>query len=548
MPNLSQLRRQKMLGFLDRIRKEHTDDESLAAISEIENALTAKKYGLVWEEHEERADVEMKQGIPVWTEDAGKEIISGADLPVHFLLEGDNLHSLRLLEKTHSGRVDLIYIDPPYNRGKTDFIYDDNYVAAEDGFRHSKWLSFMGKRLLAARELLSKKGLLFISIDDNEVAQLKMLCDEIFGESGFINLFVWKRNSSGKTEKDKFTVNTEYVLLYAKSGGYSLNPAYKPLADSSQKLYNKDDHDGRGRYQTVSLQKPRDPGPDTTYDYVDNNGKVWKCPPKGWRMRYEKIKALENDGRLVLSGRSLRVKDYWNERKNEGKRIDTLWDDLPENSKASKDLEMILGKAGLFDNPKPVELVRRCLEVADQDAVVLDFFAGSGTTGQAVLELNREDGGHRQFILCTNDEGGICGSVTWPRLRTVITGVRPDGTIYSEGIPVNLKYYRAGFAEKCPADPETNAGSALLPHIKELIQLKTGRIFDSRTEPLILTDEEADALFGDPDRLELCRNLYLSADVLLTLEQEQALKEREIQTHIVPDCFYETELMEVGER
>ena len=164
MPNLSQLRRQKMLGFLDRIRKEHTDDESLAAISEIENALTAKKYGLVWEEHEERADVEMKQGIPVWTEDAGKEIISGADLPVHFLLEGDNLHSLRLLEKTHSGRVDLIYIDPPYNRGKTDFIYDDNYVAAEDGFRHSKWLSFMGKRLLAARELLSKKGLLFISV------------------------------------------------------------------------------------------------------------------------------------------------------------------------------------------------------------------------------------------------------------------------------------------------------------------------------------------------------------------------------------------------
>ena len=231
MPNLSQLRRQKMLGFLDRIRKEHTDDESLSAISEIENALTAKKYGLVWEEHEERADVEMKQGIPVWTEDAGKEIISGADLPVHFLLEGDNLHSLRLLEKTHSGRVDLIYIDPPYNRGKTDFIYDDNYVAAEDGFRHSKWLSFMGKRLLAARELLSKKGLLFISIDDNEVAQLKMLCDEIFGESGFINLFVWKRNSSGKTEKDKFTVNTEYVLLYAKSGGYSLNPAGQLLVN-----------------------------------------------------------------------------------------------------------------------------------------------------------------------------------------------------------------------------------------------------------------------------------------------------------------------------
>ena len=152
-------------------------------LGEIESELNAKKYGLVWEEHEEAVDAKMRTHIPVFTEDASKEITCDTGGIYNFLLEGDNLHSLRLLEKTHEGRIDVIYIDPPYNRGKDDFVYDDNYVGTEDAFKHSKWLSFMEKRLRIAYSLLSEDGLMFVSIDDNEQAALKNLTDDIFSEA-----------------------------------------------------------------------------------------------------------------------------------------------------------------------------------------------------------------------------------------------------------------------------------------------------------------------------------------------------------------------------
>lgn len=336
-------------------------------------------------------------------------------------IEGDNLEVLKLLQESYLGMIDTIYIDPPYNTGN-DFIYMDDFKmsASEyaeeigmydelgnrmyrntdtNGRFHSDWCSMIYSRLLLARNLLSEEGLIFISIDDNEVAALKVICDEVFGTDNFINIFVWQRNSSAKTESGKFTVNTEYILLYAKSYNYALNAAFKPLSEASQKLFKFDDGDGRGKYQTVSLQKPRDPGPETTYDYVDNTGKVWPCPPKGWRMKYEKIKALENDNRLVFSGKSLRVKDYWNERENEGKRIDTLWDDLSQNTAGSNELKQLLNKAGVFDNPKPTDLIMRCLEIGTKNGIVLDFFSGSGTTADAVMRLNEKDGGKRKYIM-----------------------------------------------------------------------------------------------------------------------------------------------------
>lgn len=336
-------------------------------------------------------------------------------------IEGDNLQVLKLLQESYLGMIDTIYIDPPYNTGN-DFIYMDDFKmsASEyaeeigmydelgnrmyrntdtNGRFHSDWCSMIYSRLLLARNLLSEEGLIFISIDDNEVAALKVICDEVFGTDNFINIFVWQRNSSAKTESGKFTVNTEYILLYAKSYNYALNAAFKPLSEASQKLFKFDDGDGRGKYQTVSLQKPRDPGPETTYDYVDNTGKVWPCPPKGWRMKYEKIKALENDNRLVFSGKSLRVKDYWNERENEGKRIDTLWDDLSQNTAGSNELKQLLNKAGVFDNPKPTDLIMRCLEIGTKNGIVLDFFSGSGTTADAVMRLNEKDGGKRKYIM-----------------------------------------------------------------------------------------------------------------------------------------------------
>ena len=192
MANLSQEKRQRMLAFLETIREEHKDDdEVLIALGEIENELNAKKYGLVWERHEEAVDVQMRDNIPVFTECVDKEITTTTG-GVNFLLEGDNLHSLRLLEKTHAGRIDYIYIDPPYNTGSSDFRYDDSIVIKEDGYRHSKWISFINERLLIAKRLLSEDGLIFISIDDHEVAPLTLLCNDIFGEDNHVETVIWK--------------------------------------------------------------------------------------------------------------------------------------------------------------------------------------------------------------------------------------------------------------------------------------------------------------------------------------------------------------------
>lgn len=531
--NISKVKREELLRQVAEIRNklmEHQDENTnqlLVYLSNIEKDINGKKYGLVFEEHREAVDELLENHVPVLVEEESLKIDNGGQQ--NFLIEGDNLASLKLLEKTHKGKIDFIYIDPPYNRGKTDFIYDDDFVIKEDTFRHSKWCSFMKNRLELAKKLLSKKGLLFISIDDNEVAALKILCDEILGAENFINLFVWQRNSSAKTEKGKFTVNTEYVLLYAKTSSYSLNPAYKPLSEASQKLFKFDDNDGRGKYQTVSLQKPRDPGPETTYDYIDNTGKVWPCPPKGWRMKYEKIKALENDNRLVLTGNSLRVKDYWNERENEGKRVDTLWNDLPQNTAGSGELEIIMGRPNSFDNPKPTDLIKRCLEISNKNAICLDFFAGSGTTGHAVMKLNAEDGGKRKFILCTNNENNICRDVTYERIKRVIA---------KEDYKANLKYYKVDFVPITEQMYYEYADKLLL-HIKELVELENGLDFDGNKKVAIcLTDEDLQEFTSSLGDRTTYKAVYVGHDVFVTPEIESNLNTLGIKINIIPDYYY----------
>ena len=202
MPNLSQLKRERMLAFLQKIKDEHRDDDDmLIALGEIESELTSKKYGLVWEQHEETVDVMMRDHIPVFTEIPEREITAAPGQGYNFILEGDNLHSLRLLEKTHKGKIGVIYIDPPYNTGGKDFTYDDQYVDGNDAYRHSKWISFMAARLRSMRELLSKTGVIFISIGEQEVASLKILCDEIFGEDNGITIFSRQMKSGGAKGK-----------------------------------------------------------------------------------------------------------------------------------------------------------------------------------------------------------------------------------------------------------------------------------------------------------------------------------------------------------
>ena len=231
MSNLSQEKRKEMLEYINKLKEIHKDDESIIALEKIETALTEKKYGLVWEEHEEEVDKKLVHNIPVFTEVEDRKIIADENEGFNFLLEGDNLHSLKLLEKTHKGKIDVIYIDPPYNLGKDDFQYNDRFVGEDDGFKHSKWLSFISERLNLAYKLLSETGFIAISIDETEYAPLKLLCDDIFGEENRLITFHIQVRYDNKNlnEKNDWQPVMEYVLFYSKQSNKML--ANKPYDD-----------------------------------------------------------------------------------------------------------------------------------------------------------------------------------------------------------------------------------------------------------------------------------------------------------------------------
>lgn len=221
--NLSKVKREKLLSKLELLKQQIDDEDMIAILNEVETELTKKKYGLVWEEHSEKVDKQMKSSIPVFIEDKNKEIVSDESLPFNFLLEGDNLHSLKLLEKTHKGKIDVIYIDPPYNTENKDFVYDDRKIGIDDAYRHSMWISFMNRRLQIAHRLLTDQGVIFISIDNNEYANLKLLCDQIFGENNFVTtIHVELSATQGMKVKaakmGNVVKNGEFVLIYSKDG------------------------------------------------------------------------------------------------------------------------------------------------------------------------------------------------------------------------------------------------------------------------------------------------------------------------------------------
>ena len=545
MANLSQQKRQRMLEFLQRLREEHKEDDSvLIALGEIESELNAKKYGLVWEQHEEAVDVMMRDAIPVFTEDTEREITTVPGGAYNFLLEGDNLHSLRLLEKTHKGRIDVIYIDPPYNTGNKDFVYDDKYVDAVDGFRHSKWLSFIGERLRIAVNLLSEKGCILISINDLEYAQLKMLCDDVIGEDKYIGTLIWKsRQNKDNRNITGVSVDHEYVLAYAKETGIRNFKGGERLTDR----YSNPDNDPRGPWTSgnmvgIATEEQR---PNLHYDFIDHRtGINYGKPSMGWRYDRNTMRRLVDENRIIFpdtpDGRPRR-KVFLSDVKEVRPGFSSIIGADIYTRNGTADVVSVFGKRA-FDFPKPVELLKQLLDqTTAAESIILDFFAGSGTTAQAVLELNKEDGGSRSFILCTNNENNICESVTYPRIKTVISGARSDGSTYSEGIPANLKYYHTAFV---PKDDE-NLSDALLGHIAEMIQLEHGVKLDGQHYIMVLDDDEADALAAHWNEYPNVKALYVSKNVLFTTEQNALF--RDVEIHIIPDYYFNFELREVGE-
>ena len=531
--NISKKKRDDLLDKIKQIRafiaaapRDENTGNLLSYLSELEKDVNGKKYGLVFEEHREEIDEVLDTHTPVLTEDADLFIDHGGQM--NFLLEGDNLAALKLLEKTHRGNIDLIFIDPPYNTRNGDFGYDDSRVDLTDTFRHSKWVSFMSERLLVARRLLKNDGVIFIAIDDNEQAALKLLCDQLFGEENFLASIIWQHSIQPKGYSGTFSVHHNYILCYQKTAQFVLNSL--PRTDEDNKAYANPDNDPRGRWRSGDVRNALY-RPNLIYDIISPSGNVIKPCANGWRWSKETVEEKIKSGEIIFSKDETRIirKIYLDTL--EGRTPETIWfgKDVGTTRSAMSEIKEIFGSSA-FGTPKPTSLIERTLRLISRtDATVLDFFAGSGTTGHAVMKLNAEDGGTRRFILCTNNENGICRDVTYERIRRVID---------KEDYAASLKYYKVGYV---PISDRMyyEYADELLRHIRELVELENGINFTGNEEiAIVLTDEELEIFLDDEGICKRCRKLYMGHDVLLDAQQAQALQEYNIAVNVIPDYYY----------
>lgn len=468
--------------------------EQKSALLELLNE--KKQYGLVWENHEEDVEELLRVQLPVLTEVPERRIMSeDKDAPDHIIIEGDNLHALTSLCYTHEGKIDVIYIDPPYNTGNKDFIYNDSFVDAEDSYRHSKWLSFMEKRLRIAHKLLSDRGVIFISIDDNELSNLTLLCVEIFGSNNQIAILPTIMNLKGNQDEFGFAGTHEYTIVFAKNkSSCSLNEF--PIDESELESW---DEDGIGYFKKGATLKrtgedaPREERPfgyfpilinketlavstikDEEYSRIYNKeiksfdddfveqlcssyserGFEVLLPTIGnvkasWRWGFSTVK--KNIDEIIVSNGREGFALYKKQRPELGelptKKPKTLFYKAQYSSGNGTQQILDIFKEKKFSNPKPINLIQDFLTIgSSKDSILLDFFAGSGTTLHATMQLNAEDGGHRQCILVTNNENDICEAVTYERNKRAINGYSTQKGIDIEGLSKNnLRYFKTEF-------------------------------------------------------------------------------------------------------
>ena len=455
-----------------------TKEKLLAEIGRLKKELKKKKkYGLVWEDKPEDVVEMCKEKLPVIKEVKGKKIITDKNKPINLLIEGDNYHTLSILNYTHAGKIDAIYADPPYNTGAKNWLYNNDYVDGNDAFRHSKWLSFMEKRLKLAKSLLKKEGIIVVTIDDYEVATLTLLMNEIFGEENHLGTVVIKSNPSGRSTTSGFAVAHEYALFYARSSSAKIG-RLRRSEDQIARYKEKDKASNfewvnfRARYSTISprLQYPlfiKKNGsdfriPDLEWNSANRNFKLLEKPNNDefirypiddsnqlrcWKWGIETVKNQKDTDMAVRLDQRKQPTVYVKARmKDEGMLPLTWWDKTEYSATAygTNLLSKMMSNDNPFDYPKSLYAVIDSLRVlsSNKDAIFLDFFAGSGTTGHAVMKLNQEDGGKRQFILSTNNEKKIAENVTYLRIKKVITGYANE-----KGIPANLRYFKTNFVD-----------------------------------------------------------------------------------------------------
>ena len=459
--NISKQKREDLLNKIKEIRtfisaapQDENTGNLLSYLSDLEKDVNGKKYGLVFEEHREEIDEVLDTHTPVLSEEKDLFIDNGGHL--NFLIEGDNLASLKLLEKTHKGKIDLIYIDPPYNRGINDFKYDDDFIVKSDGYIHSKWLSFIKERLVIARKLLSDAGAIFISIDDNEQANLKLLCDSILGENNFAGMIPWRKRTAKTDVPFGISQDYEWILIYAKSDQFN---AFTKR-ENQRKYYSTPDIPGREwRAHDLTTQRTAVERPNSAFTLIDpkNGNKYPVNPNRVWAVTKDTFPQYLNENRIIFPGdynflkiskpqmRYFRDEDEAKAIKKTGSvaGVSATTTQLPSDVGMTKEGTADLGKLfaeKAFPYPKPVELIKYLIQIGTvnkEDALVLDFFAGSGTTAQALMRMNAQnEGSNRRFILCTNNENNICRDVTYERIKRVID---------KEGYAASLKYYKVDY-------------------------------------------------------------------------------------------------------
>ena len=342
-----------------------------------------RRYGLTWEEEKEPEQIvlDCQYKIPILKDIKTKAIITDKKMPENILIEGDNYHALSVLNYTHSKAIDLVIIDPPYNTGRNDFKYNDNYVNEEDAYRHSKWLSFMKNRLQLAKNIIKDTGGIFVFIDDNEFAQLKLLMDEVFGKENFKNCMIWAYRTGGAPRKTNiFNPKHDYILFYSKSKGLKFNTNLKERINYKKDFFGAKKDENGNFYALVNLR-----------DIIEGEIELYKDD--------KPYKIINTKPVINLSVE--RVED--------------------------------------FASQKPIGLIKFILEIMayKDNMVICDFFAGTGTVGKAVLTINEENNTHHKFILCTNNENGIAENICYPEIKKYMVGSKKI-----EALGGNLQYFK----------------------------------------------------------------------------------------------------------
>jgi adenine-specific DNA-methyltransferase len=500
---------------------------------------TKKKYGLVWEDKPEEVEEQLRENLPVLKEVKDKAIVNGEEYPNHILIEGDNLHALTALSFTHEGQIDVIYFDPPYNTGNKSWRYNNHYVEKDDSYKHSKFISFLNKRIKIAKRLLTENGIIFCAIDDYEQHNVRHILDEIFGEENRLGSITVVHNPGGRQDEHFFPTAHEYMLVYAKNKNLAVIGKLE-ATEGKLKQFSQKDNDGNYKLRgfrrsgansrridrpklwypiflnplSLDLDVNEKPGYTIRLEPIDDDGveRVWRWNSSTFIAKKDKYIVVKT----IRDKYSIQVKER--EDDHEGEKPKTYWSDPKYSAvNGTSALKNIFGerKEKIFDFPKSPFLLFDALKISslNPNDTILDFFGGSGTTLQATMNLNEDDGGIRQCILVTNNENNICEEVTYERNKRIIQGYTNAKGVAVEGLTNNnLRYFKSEFVGREPSLKNKRALTQLATELlcikedcytEQKIKIKQAKLFaNARVTLLILFDDHI-----IPDAVDLIKGM-----------------------------------------